>query len=114
MSDTTEDISLYAGETKTVRARIFNGDDPDEREDLTGCSATFIVKDGSTTLFTKTVGSGIAVDTAEDGRLLITLSAANTSSLIGNYPYELRVTLADGTIATTTTGTITVLDTLTA
>jgi hypothetical protein len=112
MPDIGQDIEVYAGEIRTIVVTITNNNDR-AVEDLTGASVSWKVKSGSTTHISKSVGSGITL--ASDpttGVCSIALQASDTSSLSGSYSHEVRVTLADGTIATTTVGRFIVRPTL--
>ena len=112
MADKNVNFDLYAGETITLVVDVVDKDAEDAAVSLTSATGTFIVKRNGTTLFTKTVGSGITLSTAVTGRMTITISAANTSSASGAYPYQCRMTLADGTVSTVMVGTMTVLESL--
>ncbi len=112
MPDTSQDIEVYAGEIRSIVVTVTNNNDR-AVEDLTSASVSWKVKSGSTTVISKSVGSGIAL--ASDpttGVFTISLQAADTSSLSGVYAHEARVTLADGTIATVSVGRFIVRPTL--
>lgn len=112
MADINQDIEVYAGEIHTIYVTVTNNNNR-AVEDLTGASVSWKLKSGTTTVLSKTVGSGITL--ASDpttGVFTISLSAADTTSLSGAYRHEARVTLADGTIATVFTGRFTVQPTL--
>lgn len=112
MADTNVKFDLYAGETVTLVIDVVDKDNDDEAVDLTGATVTWIAKRSGTTLFTKTVGSGITLSTSVTGRMSVSISASNTSSASGAYEYQCRVTLSDGTVSTVQTGTMTVLASL--
>lgn len=112
MAYVNQNIDLYAGEIRSVVVTV---DDLNSGsvEDLTSATISWKVKQGSTTALSKTVGSGITL--ASDpttGVFTISLQAADTSSLVGVYSHEGRVTLSDGTIATMFTGSFVVRATL--
>lgn len=112
MPDTSQDIEVYAGEIRSVVVTVTNNNDR-AVEDLTGASVSWKVKSGTTSILSKSVGSGITL--ASDpttGVFTISLQAADTSSLSGVYSHEARVTLADGTIATVSVGRFVVRPTL--
>lgn len=101
--------AFFSSETRvysvTVRYRSDN-----TLVDLTGATITWIVKQGSTTAYTKSVGSGIAV--TGTGSFTITLTSSNTSTMSGAYTHECVVVLADGTRATVFTGMLQVATSL--
>ena len=80
MAEKNANFDLYAGETVTVVIDVKDKDDEDAAVDLTSATGTFIVKRNGTTLFSKTVGSGITLSTTVTGRMSVAISAANTSS----------------------------------
>jgi hypothetical protein len=113
MAETKQDWEIYAGENHTFRCFVADKNNAERATDLTSATITWILKQGSSTILTKTVGSGITL--ASDpttGYFDITWTAANGASLVGVYNHEARVTLASGTIATTFTGTLNVRATL--
>lgn len=112
MAEKNVDFDLYAGETVTLVIDVVDKDAEDAAKDLTGATGTFIVKRSGTTLFSKTVGSGITLSTSVTGRMTVSISAANTSSASGTYSYQCRMTLADGTVVTVIAGSMTVLSSL--
>lgn len=106
-----QDFSIFAGETKTLSVTSTT-ESTGALIDFTGATITWILKNGSTTVLTKTVGSGITV--TGTGTFTIALTAVNTTGLSGFYQHECRTTLADGTVSTLFTGTMTAKPTLTA
>jgi len=75
--------------------------------DLTGFGISFAVAPhvNATALFTKTVGSGIAITDAAAGKFTVTLSDTDTD-LRGRYYYECKTTDLAGNDATLLTGHI--------
>lgn len=112
MAETNVNFDLYAGETVTLVIDVIDKDANDAAVDLTGATGTWVAKRNGTTLFSKTVGSGITLSTSVTGRMSVAISAANTSSASGAYEYQCRMTLSDGTVSTVQTGTMTVLESL--
>lgn len=111
MSVDGQDITIFAGETlvitDTVRRKSTGA-----LEDFTGASSIiFTLEQNGTEILTKTLGVGITANSS--GVVTITLTAANTAGLRGDYQWELRATLADTTVTTTTTGAFTVRPTIT-
>lgn len=112
MAERNVNFDLFAGETVTLVIDVADKDNNDEAVDLTSATGTWVAKRNGTTLFSKTVGSGITLSTTVTGRMSVSISAANTSSASGAYEYQCRITLADGTVSTVQTGTMTVLASL--
>lgn len=112
MAETNQNLTVWAGEIRSIVVTVWDLN-TGAVEDLTSASVSWKVKRGSSTAISKSVGSGITL--ASDpttGVFTISLQAANTSSLEGEYQHEARVTLSDGTIATVLTGRFTVIATL--
>lgn len=108
----SQDITLFAGETKVITDTVRTLSTGALTSFTGATSIIFTLKQAGAAVLTKTEGSGITV--ISTGVLTVTLTAANTTSLLGEYQYEIRATLSDGTVTTFTTGTITVNPTLTA
>lgn len=75
---------------------------------LTDAEVTFTVGH----LLTKSVGDGIAVDDPLTGEAVITIDAGDTSAAPAHrttYPYDVQVTLPDGTVKTPIRGLFIVL-----
>ena len=108
MAEKNQDFDIYAGEIHSLVVDVFDKNNYDVAIDLTSATVTWLLLSGSTTVLTKTVGSGITLSTTVTGRMTIALSAANSSSLSGAYTHQARATLSDGTIATIFLGTVTV------
>ena len=107
MAETSQNLEIFAGEIHTFRCFVADKNNRERAADLTGATITWILKQGSSTILTKTVGSGITLATdPTTGYFDVAWSAANGTSLSGVYDHEARVTLADGTIATVETGTL--------
>jgi hypothetical protein len=60
-------------------------------------------------LIEKALASGITVTNAAEGKLVITLSPADTAQLAGDYYHELEVIDSAGDIGTVLRGTLTVV-----
>ena len=108
MAERNQDFDLFYGEIHTLVIDVSDKNSEGAALVLTGSTCTWLMLLGSTTILTKTVGSGITLSTTKVGRMSIALSAANCSQTAGTYTHEARVTLADGTIATIFLGSITI------
>lgn len=108
MATTNQNFQMFADETKVLSFTVTN-ESTGALVDFTGATITFRVKRGSTTLFSKTVGSGISV--TGTGTFTVTIATGVTTSMSGNYSFECRATLGDGTVTTMATGTMQVLTT---
>lgn len=98
-----QNFDMYAGETIQLPATITYASSG-ALVDFSAATITFRIKRGSTTLLSKTVGSGITV--TGSGTFTVTIDTGDTTSMSGNYSYEIRATLASGTVSTMIVGTI--------
>jgi len=110
MAEYDQNHTMFAGETKTItctnRVKSTNA-----LIDFTAATITWVLKKGSTAELTKTTSSGISVTAT--GIFTITLTSANTSSLVGDYEHECRATLQDSSVVTLFSGVITIYPTIT-
>ena len=87
--------------------------------DITGATFTFSAKWATTdagTVFTRTLGSGIALVVAADGTIDITIASSNTSdfpSYTVILPYDLEMVETTGDISTVLLGNLTVVSDIT-
>lgn len=98
------DITMTRGDTRTFELPLL--DDNGAAYDFTGAAIAF-----KTALFTATVGDGIAVDDSS-GDVTLTVSPTDTEDAPDvrmAYPYDVQVTLADGTVNTPQRGLFIVL-----
>ena len=99
-------LTMTRGDTRTFTVTVTN--DAGAPLDLTSASLDFTVCD----LFDKSLGDGIAVDTPATGVAVITVDPADTEDSGDrrrSYPYDLQVTLADGSIKTPLSGRFVVI-----
>lgn len=108
MTVRAQDFTMFEEETRTLDVSAY--DEDDALIDFSGATITWRVKDGNTTILTKTVGSGITV--TGTGTFSIALDSADTLGLSGDYQHECVAVLADTTRDTLFTGTLTVEPTL--
>lgn len=104
-----ETLTMKRGDDRTITLTLTDGNG--NALDLTGASLWFYVykADGSATVITKTVGSGITVATPASGIATVAISNANTASLLAadlnvNLPFEVQYKSAGGSIATVAEG----------
>ena len=109
MAKYNQNHTMRAGETKTIRVTVRNRA-TGALVSFTSATITWTVKQNSTTLVTKTVGSGITV--ISTGIFDMTLDTGDTTTASGDYTHEVRGTLADGTVTSMTLGTISIEPTL--
>jgi hypothetical protein len=82
--------------------------DIDDLNDANDIKWAFSVDEDSTPLITKTLSSGITIDTVDTRKCIVTLAPANTSSRsAGNYHHQLRVQDSANVWHTAATGTMT-------
>lgn len=94
---------VVAGDTVTVRWTV--KDRSGALVDLSTYAITFVLSraktltlaDGSPIL-TKTVGSGITINST--GLFTVTLSASETTNLLGNFIYNVKLTDGSGNVTT--------------
>ena len=104
------DFTITAGDTKTLSVTVT------EKSDASATvitSATIAWKAAqslrSGVLISKaTGGSGISITSGTGGTFDVTLDAADTTSLLGDYYHEAQVTFSTGEISTVLKGKMTV------
>ena len=116
MTETGQDVTLYAGDDKALLFTISDeGGDP---LDLTGYALSFVMRGpGFVVAVAKSTVSesdpdsgGIEVVSAEDGTLRVTLTHSDTADLAPvEHPYQLEGTDGSGNVSTLAAGTVTVL-----
>ena len=100
----TYDITILRGDDQTVRFTVTTS--AGAAQDVTGWSFKFTVKSSlddaiGSALFQKTTGGGgIALTTPLSGIVDVTLSAADTAAMAGNYYYDMQGTDTGGLIKT--------------
>ena len=98
----------FSGDTAVFNCQVLN--ENGVAKDITGASARFVVsrQQGQTTPdIDVSVGTGIVITDATNGRMQITLSNNATAPLRGAYRFELQVTDIAGRVSTVAFGTIT-------
>lgn len=86
----TIDFQIYSGDSRSITTIVT--DSLNNPIDITDATIQFKVSKDSITLITKTTVSGIVITNASQGEFAINLSSSDTSSLLGNYDYQIRVT----------------------
>jgi hypothetical protein len=105
----TLDFEMVQGDTKTIEVTV---EDPTGTVvDLTGAVSIrwkMAKSVTATVTLAKSVGSGISVVDAEEGRFDIALATGDTESLSGGFYHEAEVIDSLNRVATVLTGTITI------
>ncbi|HZD67751.1 MAG TPA: hypothetical protein VFA45_02165 [Actinomycetes bacterium] len=93
-------IVMVRGDSKTIGLDLIdsNGDPID----LTGADVVFTVGD----IIQKTLSDGIVIDEPSYGSVTISIDPSDTEGLTARrvWPYDIQVTLADGTVKTPVRG----------
>jgi hypothetical protein len=95
--DILDSAGWFIGEHKTLRFQVTDNSTPPVPLDITGWVVDWKVSltNSGDRLFTKSVGSGIALTTPLQGILDVSINAADTLTLVpGTYFYALRRTTA--------------------
>lgn len=106
------DFEMFAGDTKILG--VTAKDAAGEVVDISGATIRWQLAKSVTTaaLVEKATGDGITITDGAGGAFDIELDNADTEGLKGDHYHEAEVELADGTIATVLSGTVTIKRTL--
>ena len=109
MSALVTDFNMTAGDTKTVAVNVIEKDDG-SATDITGATIAWKVVQSlrGTVLISKSTADGISITSGTGGTFTITLDAADTASMLGDYYHEAQITFTDSEIATVLKGKMTV------
>lgn len=102
-------FSLIEGDTKAITVTVKDRDG--DVVDITGATINWQAAKNphaTATLTKATGGSGISITSGTGGQFRITIDAADTANLSGDFYHEAQVTFSDGTIATVLTGKMTI------
>lgn len=101
---------LYAGESRVLNNTIY--DSAGNPVNLSGATITFKAtkRRNGEAVISKSLGDGIAMIDAGQGRHSVTLSPADTVDLRGVLFWHIRVTDAAGRVSTTNIGTVAIYD----
>lgn len=107
---TKADLTFFLGEDWTIEITCYKADGVTAL-DLTGGDVQFRLASGAALLADLKVGQGVTLSgTPTDGMATILLGHAASALLTsGDFTYEVRAKLADGTISDQAYGTLTVL-----
>jgi len=100
------DITLYSGDSRNLIINVT--DENNSSINLTGASIEWILTSSNSTILSKSVGAGIAINNPTNGQFTISISSANTRNLSGIYQHLVRVTTTDGNSSIVLTGNITI------
>lgn len=105
---TPQNFEIHSGDSKTLKFTI--RDQNDAIKDITGATATWAAakRKTSSTLISKTSGSGITITDATNGLLEVELDPADTEALKGDYYHELQLVDNQSRKSTAAYGTMTV------
>ena len=101
----TADFYMTAGDTKTIGINVIEKDDG-SATNITGATIAWKVAQSQrgTVLISKSTADDISITSGTGGTFTITLEAADTASLRGDYYHECQITFASGEIATVLKG----------
>lgn len=109
MTQTAQNFTMWAGDTKTLSISVQNS--AGNAQDITGATFNWALKIATgnrRTLLTKSSSDGITITNATAGTLTVAIVTADTRSLKGTYTHELEMTDSAGNISTVLTGTVTI------
>lgn len=111
-------FSMHSGDDRVLEFTV-NQQDDSGPEDISGAALTFVITKQSaavtsptpagTPLVTKTIGSGITIVNAANGRADVVLGTADSAALKGTYYYELQMVLG-GVTSTVAYGAVVILN----
>lgn len=105
----TADLFMTAGDTKTLGISVIEKDDGSATT-ITGATINWKVSRSprQTAVISKSTADDISITSGTGGTLTISLSASDTSSLLGDFYHELQITFASGEVATVLRGKMTI------
>ncbi|HEY0820258.1 MAG TPA: hypothetical protein VGD46_15845 [Rhizobacter sp.] len=110
---TPQSYSIYEGNDHVLAVQVMQGASPLNLAGITAAKFWLAKKVSSPSpLVEKTLGAGVTVTDAAQGRLEIALANADTRPLKGSLYCELELVNADGRRATVMVGTVTVVPTV--
>ena len=108
MTATAQDLTMWAGDTKTLTVTVTDGAGAAKNITSATISWKLLDEQGGTVRLTKTVGSGIALTTPTSGIFTVSIATGYTSSLVaGKYYHEANVTDSSSNVSTVLIGVIT-------
>jgi len=115
MTSTGQDFTMYSGDSNVITITVT--DSAGAAKDLSGAAIVWsmapLVESEKTTI-EKTNASGIAITgDGSAGIFTVTLAAADTAPLRGDYYHEAKITDGSNNVSTVTIGKVTVIETLT-
>jgi hypothetical protein len=115
MTDINQNFSLVAGNDTDVAFDIGPdefGTNLDFAESITWTAYRQILGAPQEMVITKSVGSGISIDDPLLMQITVTITGEDTVEESGNYYHEIKMVANHGQVTTTTTGLMTVINTL--
>lgn len=103
------DFSMTAGDTKLIDVAVTEQSDGSPTV-ITNATISWKASRSlrTTAAISKTTASGITITSGSGGTFRITLTAANTDSLRGDYYHEAQITFSDAEVATVLKGIMTI------
>lgn len=86
----------FSGDNLDILFTVSDGDNPGNPKDLTGASIDWVLakQQGKAPLITKSIGSGVTITDAANGKGTVSIQQADTENLKGDtYWHELQVTV---------------------
>jgi hypothetical protein len=109
MTATQQNFTVTAGDSMTL---LFTITDSSTKAavDLSGAAITWAlgITVKATPIVTKTVGSGITITDAANGKLSVALVPTDTAKLAGRFYHEVQITDVIGDVSTVANGTATI------
>jgi hypothetical protein len=109
----SNDLTMNSGDTKIISVVVRNSNG--SLQDISNAAIKWQLARyvNSIALVTKSISSGIMITDAANGVFQITISPLDTDGLGGKeYYHEAEIKLADGTVSTIISGTVTMVKTL--
>lgn len=109
MALTSQNISMYAGETKDITFSVV--DSSDVPLNISGCVLKwgYALNTLEPSRLTKTTSSGITVTNASSGYFSVHLDDIDTSGKMGDYYHEAQLTDALGNVSVISNGTLSII-----
>ena len=107
---TVQNIEMVSGDAVVIEITVLD-ETTGAAVNLAGCTATFALARANSRriLVTKSASSGVSIADAANGRIDVSIDAADTATKAGNYSYELQITDSAGNRSTPLYGTLTIV-----
>jgi len=109
MVATSQDFTMYAGETKYLRVTVTN--DAGAAKNLTGAAIKWNMRKLGETYIEKVYPTGISIESAVGGIFVVNILPGDTEDLgTGTYGHQAEITDSGSVISTVLSGTVTIND----